>query len=434
MSGFALRVSAARTRSLAVLGCAALCLLAVAVPVAGAGGVEWNVARIGGPVDTPDDVIIAVVDTGVDADHPAFGDRVMPQLDLTGDDEDGDPQGHGTHVAGTAAGGRVDCGRGPSSIGVAPGARILPIRVLDAEGSGTVGDVVAGIRTAADRGATVINLSLGGDLSFLDGGGDAFRRAIDHAWSKGSIPVLAAGNSGLLGSIFGSGYGDIQAVVVTATTNADRKASYASSVGSAKWGIAAPGGDESGQLGRGVLSAYPGSMCAVLGGTSMAAPHVSGALAALRSRGLSPREAVDRLLSTAAPIGARSTYGAGLVDLAAAIDGLDAAGVDGPATASSLPETITTTTSPPPADAPAEPTALAPTSSSTTAPETTSSTVPVDSPALPLEVSPSEIAGSLGSEDGETEAARPALIALAAAGCLASGVAALRLHRRGRQP
>ncbi len=317
-------------------------VLAAIVP-ASAAGAPWNITRVGGPSTAPG-VVIAVVDTGVDATHPAFGDRVLPQLDFTGDPRSGDPEGHGTHVAGTAAGGSIDCGDGAVAIGVAPDAVILPIRVLDAEGSGAVSNVVKGIRAAADRGAAVINLSLGGDLSFLDGGGSDFRDAIAYAWGKGSIPVLAAGNSGVLGGIFGSGYGDLDAVVVTATTSQDVKAGYASSVGSARWGIAAPGGDGSGSKGADVLSSYPGRQCALMAGTSMAAPHVSGALAALRARGLSPQQAVDRMLATAKDIGSAGTYGAGLLDLEAATAGLGT----GPVTSSPSTTTrsVTTTSTP----------------------------------------------------------------------------------------
>ncbi len=328
--------------SVAVLGA----VLAAMVP-ASAAGAPWNIARVGGPSTAPG-VVIAIVDTGVDASHPAFGGRVLPQLDFTGDPQAGDPEGHGTHVAGTAAGGPIDCGDGTVTIGVAPDAAILPIRVLDAEGSGAVSNVVKGIRAAADRGAAVINLSLGGDLSFLDGGGRDFRDAIAYAWGKGSIPVLAAGNSGVLGGIFGSGYGDLDAVVVTATTNQDVKAGYASAVGSARWGIAAPGGDGSGSKGADVLSAYPGRKCALMAGTSMAAPHVSGALAALRSLGLSPQEAVDRMLATAKDVGSAGTYGAGLLDLGAATAGLGTrptpSSTTRPVTTTSVPATRSPTT------------------------------------------------------------------------------------------
>ena len=281
---------------------------------AGATAPEWNIARIGAPASARG-TVIAVVDTGVDATHPAFTGRVQPAIDLIGG-PGGDPNGHGTHVAGTAAGADSGCG----SIGVAPDASILPVRVLDEEGVGTVDVVAEGIRRAADRGATVINLSLGTDVVLRNVSGSALQDAIRYAWSKGSIPVLAAGNDGLFGGLFGSGYGDLPAVVVTATDHRDRTAPYATSIGSAAWGIAAPGGDSSGTEGRDILSAFPDRRCALHAGTSMAAPHASGALAALRAAGLGPQEAVDRLLSTARPIGSADTYGHGLLDLRAALD------------------------------------------------------------------------------------------------------------------
>lgn len=302
-------------RALASLAAITAVALTTAVPALAAEP-EWNLARIGAPASAPG-VLVAVVDTGVDASHPALAGRVERAIDLMGGNG-GDPNGHGTHVAGTVAGADAGCG----SIGVAPDARILPVRVLDAEGEGTADVVADGIRQAADAGAAVINLSLGADVVLRNLGGSGLKEAIDYAWSKGSIPVLAAGNDGLVGGIFGSGYGDIPAVVVTATDNRDRVAPYATSIGSARWGIAAPGGDGSGEQGRDVLSAFPGRRCALNAGTSMAAPHVAGALAALRARGHDPRAAIDRLLSTARDLGSPgvdSTYGHGLLDVRAAV-------------------------------------------------------------------------------------------------------------------
>lgn len=291
----------------------ALCSTVLAPP-AGASAPEWNIERIGAPAPAGG-TVIAVVDTGVDAAHPVFGGRVQPAIDLVGG-PGGDPNGHGTHVAGIAAGADQGCG----AIGVAPDASVLPVRVLDQDGTGTVDVVAEGIRRAADRGATVINLSLGTDVVLRNASGSGLPDAIRYAWAKGSIPVLAAGNDGLLGGLFGSGYGDLPAVVVTATDHQDRAAPYATSIGSAAWGIAAPGGDTSGVEGRDILSAFPDRRCALHAGTSMAAPHVSGALAALRATGLGPQQAVDRLLDTARPIGSAATYGHGLVDLRAALD------------------------------------------------------------------------------------------------------------------
>jgi subtilisin family serine protease len=326
-------------------------LFALVAGVAGAASGLWNITSIGAPASA-DGITIAVVDTGVDAAHPALAGRVLAQKDYVGDGRSGDPHGHGTHVAGTAAGKTIDCGGGAVPLGVAPTAQILPVRVLDEEGSGTMGDVAAGIRYAADRGAHVINLSLGPEVAVtnLVTGGGSLADAIEYAWSKGSVPVLAAGNDAILGA-FGSGYGDIPAVVVTATTRAKTKASYATGVGSARWGIAAPGGDGSDGAGD-ILSAFPKERCAYMAGTSMAAPHVAGAVAALRARGLSPRQSVDRLLATADDLGSPSTYGAGLLNLGRALDGLGGAPAPTPAAA--------------PAPTPASPTAPTPAGDATT--------------------------------------------------------------------
>lgn len=286
----------------------------VVVPAVGAAAPEWNIDRVGAPASAAG-TVIAVVDTGVDAEHPAFRGRVQPAIDLVGG-PGGDPNGHGTHVAGVAAGADNGCG----SIGVAPDATILPVRVLDADGAGPVSLVAEGIRRAADRrDVTVINLSLGTEVLLRNVSGSELQEAIRYAWSKGKIPVLAAGNDGAFGGLFGPGYGDLPAVVVTATDRDDRAAPYATSVGSAMWGVAAPGGDGTGEEGRDVLSAFPDRRCALQAGTSMSAPHVSGALAALRARGLSPQQAIDRLLSTARDLGSSGTFGHGLIDMRAAL-------------------------------------------------------------------------------------------------------------------
>lgn len=340
-----------------------LCALVLA-PAVSAAAKEWNIDRVGAPASAAG-TVIAVVDTGVDGSHPAFTGRVQPAIDLVGG-SGGDPNGHGTHVAGVAAGADNGCG----AIGVAPDATILPVRVLDEDGAGTVDVVAEGIRKAADRGATVINLSLGTDVVLRNVSGSGLQEAIEYAWSKGSIPVLAAGNDGVFGGLFGSGYGDLPAVVVTATDHEDRAAPYATSIGSATWGVAAPGGDTSGVEGRDILSAFPDRRCALQAGTSMAAPHVSGALAALRARGLNPQQAVDRLLSTARDLGSANTYGHGLVDLRAAL-------ATPPTTVATVaggpPEPVATTEAPPRGAAtttPARPGTAAPTPGSSTAPPT----------------------------------------------------------------
>lgn len=355
--------SSSRSRRLRMTLALVVALVLATSSIAAAAGSVWNVSSIGGP-RTDSGVIIAVVDTGVQGSHPAFDGRVLPQIDIVGG-SNGDPNGHGTHVAGTAAGGSVNCGEltggTKKAIGVAPGAKILPVRVLDEEGEGYVSDVAEGIRRAADRGAHVINLSLGTDLNGLTGASGDLVDAIDYAWGKGSIPVLAAGNGGIVG-LFGSGYGDIDAVVVTAVTRQGSRAGYATDVGSAKWGIAAPGGSGNGEVADDIVSAYTGNACGLLAGTSMAAPHVSGALAILRAKGLSPQQSVTRVLSTAKPKSPSRTYGSGILDLGAAVAGL---GEGTPTTVAPTPTTV-----PPATTATTEPS-----SSTTAAPSTTAGEV-----------------------------------------------------------
>lgn len=378
-------VSVAVRAALVALLCVPTVVVGGPAAAVGAATANWNVSKVGGPVGDGGS-IIAVVDTGVDTAHPALAGRTLPQINIEGGSGDGN--GHGTHVAGIAAGGTIDCGDGAVAIGVAPGARVLPVRVLGEDGSGSIEGVAQGIRRAADAGAAVINLSLGPELGLGSAFADTstLTNAIRYAWGEGSIPVLAAGNdnANLLRLLFPAGYGDIPAVVVTATTRDDARAGYADTVGNARWGIAAPGGAGTSDVGQSVLSAWPGNRCAYLSGTSMAAPHVSGALAVLRSRGLSPQAAIDRLLETATPISARGT-GAGLVSLSRALQGLTTAPAPVPTTTAAP----TTTARPAPAtvDLPS-PTIEVP----TTPVETTIAPVPVAPPTS----APAEEAASTG--------------------------------------
>lgn len=285
-------------------------------------------------------ITIAVVDSGFYFEHEDFASgKVLPGRNFV---EDGTPPrddvGHGTHVAGIAA---ASTNNGRGMAGVAPDARILPVRVLEYDettgsGTGTSDDVVAGIRWAVDNGAHIVNLSLGSDLQGILG--PSFVSAVRYAWDRGVICVVAAGNS----FVTGSGFRNESALVVSATDRNDRKPTYSSSVGEAKWGLAAPGGE--GAEPNGIFSTYwtpdggPGTY-AYASGTSMAAPHVAGAAAILRGLGLTPQQTVDRLLATAKDIGAAgpdSTFGYGRLDVAKAVSGLQAAGgtttVTGPGT------------------------------------------------------------------------------------------------------
>jgi thermitase len=296
-----------------------------ATPSDPAFSLQWNLKMIGAPaawqvpMATGSGVTIAIVDSGVDLNHEDLAGKIVGHVDCVGhpctpgDTAGQDDNGHGTHVAGIAAA-TTDNGRGVA--GTAPDASILDVKVLDSTGSGTTGDVAAGITYAVDHGAKVINLSLGNvSQSIL---GSAFQDALDYAFDNNAVPVIAAGNDFVLPS------GSAQhAIVVGALNRQGVKATY-SNIGNAQWVIMAPGGDlgetdsscESAPLG--VLSTYPGKY-ACLAGTSMAAPHVSGAVAVLLGTGLTAQQAVDKLLSTTRALPTTSVDGAGALDLAAAV-------------------------------------------------------------------------------------------------------------------
>jgi subtilisin family serine protease len=391
-------------RSLASLFGAALALI-VAVAPAGAGssapndpvfqqGLQWGLERIGAPDawarGTGDDITIAVVDSGVDLTHEDLAPNLVGHTSCIGSGGSAaactgsgqDDNGHGTHVAGIALA-ATDNSRGIA--GVAPDARLLAVRVLEdscagaesCTATGSADDVAAGIRWAVDHGADIVNLSLGGGT--VQGVlGCAFCEAVEYAWSHGAIAVIAAGND----SALPSGFSDEHAVIVTATTRDDTRASYSNAssglLRNARWPVSAPGGEAetdandcaTGGTPKGILSTYWSSGqkngYACLAGTSMAAPHVAGALAVLRGTGLSPQASVDRLLATAEDLGdpgRDNQFGFGRIDLGAAVG----AG-PGPSTSTTAPGSSTTAST-------------VPSSSSSTVPgETTTTVAPVSLP------------------------------------------------------
>jgi subtilisin family serine protease len=300
-----------------------LCLSARAAssaPVANDPGFakQWGMRLIGAPAAwataTGRGITIAVVDTGVDLHHEDLVAKLVPGYNVVHRDQSPqDDAGHGTHVAGIAA---ASVGNGRGVVGVAPDASIMPIKALDSHGTGSAQTITDGIEWAVDHGAQIVNLSLGAELQGVVG--PSFSTAIEYAWAKGAICVVAAGNSFLLSS----GFTTQHAVVVGAVGPENRKPLYASTVGPAMWGISAPGGMADGVDGHDILSTYLNNQYAYMAGTSMAAPHVAGALAILRSLGLSPEQAISRLLTTATDLGDRYTYGMGRLDIAAAVAGL----------------------------------------------------------------------------------------------------------------
>lgn len=247
-------------------------------------------------------VVVAIVDTGVSphADLP----NVLPGKSFTSDASTADPNGHGTHVAGIVAA-AVDNKIGVA--GLAPSASILPVRVLGPDGSGDHVDIAAGITWAADQGADIINLSLGGEES-----SEVLASAVSYATAKGAIVVAAAGNSGFGSNapVYPAAYDESIAV---AAVGPDGSATAFSNTGTYV-DIAAPG--------FAILSTAPSDNYEYLSGTSQAAPYVSAALALLLSTGLSRDAAVSRLYSSAkdaAPAGKDLATGNGVLDAAAAL-------------------------------------------------------------------------------------------------------------------
>jgi subtilisin family serine protease len=260
--------------------------------------------------------VVAVVDSGVLDTHPDLGGRLLAGHDFV--DDDGTPQdgnGHGTHVAGIIA---ANAGNGVGVSSVAPGARVMPVRVLGDDGAGSSEDVVGGIDWATAN-ADVINLSLGDDVP-LFGSSEEFAAAIHRALDAGVIVVAASGNDALPACEQPSAEGRLLCVGAV-----DKRAmrSFFSSFGRGL-GLVAPGGSAVPVEGENILSTWKDGGYDEVSGTSQAAPHVAGVAALLVSQGLRGQAAVNRILTTAkdaGPPGPDPQYGAGIVDARAAVSG-----------------------------------------------------------------------------------------------------------------
>jgi subtilisin family serine protease len=308
---------------------AILCAIAQAGPVFAASNDplrshQWGLDMIHADeahaVTTGAGAVVAVVDTGVDASHPDLQGRIGPGFDFVdGDSTPQDGNGHGTHVSGIIA---ADANNGVGVDSVAPGAEIMPVRVLDSSGSGSDSDVAKGIDWAVNHGANVINLSLGGTVPTSGlGVQDDISSAVQRAVSRGVVVVAAAGNDGLPFCENDSEQGKVLCVGAV-----DRRGSrtFYSSFG-AGLSLVAPGGSAMPGTDEDILSTWPGGGYQELAGTSQATPHVSGVAALLVSLGVRGQAAVQRILATATDLGAPGpdpVYGAGVVNARAAVAGL----------------------------------------------------------------------------------------------------------------
>ncbi|MBI3288461.1 MAG: S8 family peptidase [Elusimicrobia bacterium] len=247
-------------------------------------------------------VKVAVIDTGIDSSHPDLRGKVdggFSAITKTENPSDyQDDNGHGTHVSGTIAAKKDSKG----VVGVAPSARLYAVKVLDADGSGNLSDVIDGIVWAAKNKMDVANMSLGAPVD-----SEAMKRAVRFARGAGLVIVAAAGNSG--GSVgFPGAYDDV--IAVAASDYEDKLAPF-SSRGPAVDFIA-PGVD--------VLSSKMGGGFASFSGTSMASPHVAGLAAIVVAQGYVGLNGPDGVMSqlkkaaSALPVLTAEMQGAGIVD------------------------------------------------------------------------------------------------------------------------
>jgi subtilisin family serine protease len=294
--------------------------------------IPWGINKIGAlqahQTTTGTGVQVAVIDTGIDYTHPDLTDNYITGYDWVNDDNDPmDDHSHGTHCAGTIA--ALDNSIGV--LGVAPTVGLYGLKAIGSTGSGYVSDIVAGIEWAVlgpdgiegnTDDAEVISMSLGTST-----GSTALKNACDMAYSKGTVVIAAAGNSGnSAGSgdtvLYPARYDSV--IAVAATDSDDNRAAFSSTGSDVE--LSAPGVS--------ILSTIPRDSLSYMSGTSMACPHVAGAAALLMS--ITPGSVSDlngdgkwstsevrqRLVETATDLGSNGKdtwFGYGLVDIATAV-------------------------------------------------------------------------------------------------------------------
>jgi len=280
--------------------------------------IEWNMKLIEVPdvwtTSTGSGVKVAVIDTGIDKDHPdlnvvggvSFADRnpfVIKQTTKWDDDN-----GHGTHVAGTIAALNNSIG----VVGAAPDVSLYAVKVLNKDGSGYVSDIIAGIDWSVRENMDIASMSLGGP-----GYSQAFQDAINVSHDSGVLIIAAAGNEGD-GNIstteksYPAAYYNV--VAVAATDNSSNVAYFSNS--GPYVDIAAPG--------VAIRSTWNDGLYNTISGTSMACPHVTGvaALVLEKNSSLVPSDVAAILTSTATDLGNTgfdNSYGNGLVNATAAV-------------------------------------------------------------------------------------------------------------------
>lgn len=274
---------------------------------------QKRVPELWGQTKGDPNMIVAVVDTGVDYTHPDLQERVLLGKDFSfrpgrifnRKDKDGpmDDQGHGTHVAGVIG---ATANNGIGIAGVAPDVKLMAVKVLSAKGGGTSYDVMKGVAFAITNGAKVVNMSLGGTATT-----SVEAQFYQAAVQSGALIVAAAGNEAD-GLGFPAAYPGV--LSVGATDSGGELARFSNH--DATMSVTAPG--------VGILSTIPGKMYAKFSGTSMAAPFVSGAAALVWSQhpewtAQQVKEHLERTATDKGAPGVDSIYGHGEIDIRAAL-------------------------------------------------------------------------------------------------------------------
>ena len=278
---------------------------------------QWNLHNInieGAWTQTKGkDITVAVIDTGITRVRDLVETEFVPGYDFVNDRvEADDDNGHGTHVGGTIA---QSTNNSYGVAGIAYEAKLMPLKVLSDYGGGTVADIAEAIKFAADNGADVINMSLGG-------GGEShlMKDAIEYAHRKGVVIIAAAGNENQNSASYPARYPYV--IGVSALGPDGERAPY-SNFG-AGVDISAPGGSDAGKILQETIDPENKGVGVFMGfqGTSMAAPHVAGVAALVKASGVKePDEILEVLKQSARTVqdDGLNYYGAGLLNADAAV-------------------------------------------------------------------------------------------------------------------